>query len=94
MHHRRTYCIDFGEFRINDFFLLEYEKNLYTLQSKEPNYQNYTSVQTVFSIKHKFDVYIVDHRFSYYINFGVSKRYCFLQDTKNVMHYGLQAQNI
>ena len=45
------------------------------------------------SIKLKFNIYIVDFRSSYYIDFGVSRSYNFLQDTKNVIHYGLQAQN-
>ena len=57
-------------------------------------YQNYASVQTVLSIKLKFDMYIVDPRSSCYINFGVSRKCNFLQDAKNVTHYGLQAQNI
>ena len=48
----------------------------------ESNYENYASVQTVFSIKLKFDVYIVDRRFCYYINFGVSKRYTFYKTQK------------
>ena len=48
----------------------------------------------VLSIKLKFDMYIVDPRSSYYINFRVSRRCNFLQDAKNVIHYGLQAQNI
>ena len=37
---------------------------------------------------------IVDPRSSHYINFGVNKKYSFFQDTKNIMHYRLQAQNI
>ena len=56
--------------------------NSYTLQSNESNYQNYASVQTVLSTKLTFDMYIVNPRSSYYINFGVSRRYCFLKDTK------------
>ena len=80
IQHRPTYCIDFREFRINSFFTEAQKKVL--LQSKESNYQNYASLQTVFSIKLKFDMYIVDTRSSYYINFGVSRRHSFLQDTK------------
>ena len=94
INYRPTYYIDFGEFGINDFFLQEYQKNFYTLQSMESNYQNYASIQTVLSIKLKFDMYIADHRSSYFINFGASRRYSFLQDIKNVVHYNLQAQNI
>ena len=45
-------------------------------------------------IKTKFNMFIVDHFSSCYINFVVSRRYNFLQGTQNIMHYGLQAQNI
>ena len=45
-------------------------------------------------IKLKFDKYIVDYRSSHYINFGVSRRLSFLQDTQSVIHYGPYAQNI
>ena len=46
------------------------------------NYKNYASIQTVLSIKLKFDKYTVDHRFSYYINFDVSRRYSFFTGYK------------
>ena len=75
-------------------FLQEHKNNSYTLQSKESNNQNYVSVQKVLSIKLKFYMYIEDLRSSYYINFSVSRRHSFLQDTKNVIHYGLQSQTI
>ena len=39
-----AYCINFGEFSINSFFLHEYKKNSYALQSKESNYENSASV--------------------------------------------------
>ena len=67
----------------------------YTLPSKESNYQNYASVQTVLPIKLKFDTYTLYIPVSRTIYiFGVSRRHCFLQDTKNFIHYGLQAHNI
>ena len=75
-------------------FLQKRKKISYILQSKESNDQNYASVQTVLSIKLKFDMYIVDPHSSYYINFGVSRRCSFLQDAKNVIYYALQVQNI
>ena len=92
-HHRPTYLsilVNLGLI----VFLEEHKKISYTLQSKESNYQTYASDQTVLSIKLKFDMYIVDSRSSYYINFAVSRRYSFLQDVKSVIHYDLQAQNI
>ena len=46
------------------------------------------------SIKIKFNMFIVDHFSSYYINFGVSRRYSFFYRVQNIMHYGLQSQNI
>ena len=45
--------------------------------------------QTVLLSKLKFNMYIVESCSSCYINFGVSRRYSFLQYTKNVIHYGL-----
>ena len=59
------------------------------MQLKESNYKNYASVQTVLSIKLEFGIYIVGHHFSYYINFGLSRKDSFLQNVQNVIHYGL-----
>ena len=87
--HRSIHCIDFREFRINSlkhFFYKSTKKNPYTLQSMESNHKNYASVQTELPIKLKFDMYIVDHHSLYYINFGVSRKYSFLQDTENIIH--------
>ena len=36
--HHITYCIDFGEFRINRLFTGVQRKNSYTLQPTESNY--------------------------------------------------------
>ena len=58
-------------------FLQEQKQNSYTLQSKESNYQNYASVQRVFSTKFKFDMCIADQYSSFYINFGMSRMYTF-----------------
>ena len=85
IHYRLTYFIDFCKFRI-DSFLQEHEKNSYTLQSEESNYQNYASVQTELSIKLKFDMYIVDPRSSHYVNFDVSRRYSFYRIEKYHAH--------
>ena len=60
-------------------FLQEHKQKSYTFQYKESNYQNYASVQTMLSIQLKFDVYIVDIRSLYYINFGVSRRSIFFK---------------
>ena len=81
IHHRLTYYIDFGELGLI-VFLQEHKNNSYTLQSKESKHQNYASVQMLLSIKLKFNMHIVDPRSSHYINFGVSRRYTFLQNTK------------
>ena len=83
-----TYCMDFGEFRINCCFTGA-QKEFLHITARKSSHQNCANIQTVLSIKLKFDMYIVDPRSSYYINFGVSRRYSFLQDTKNVIHYGL-----
>ena len=42
--HRPTYCVEFGEFRINSFFYRSTKKNFYTLQPMESNYKKYASV--------------------------------------------------
>ena len=60
----------------------------------ESDYKLYASVSMVSSIKLKFNIFIVDHRSSYYINFYVSRNHGFLQDTQNVIHYDLKAQSI
>ena len=62
------------------------KKDSYTLQPMESNDKKYANVYTALSIKLKFDMCIVDHRSSYYINFSVSRTYSFLQDTQNVIH--------
>ena len=54
----------------------------------------YASAKTMLSIKLKPDMFITDHRSSYNINFAVSRRYSFLQDTENGIRYCLQVQNI
>ena len=54
--------------------------NYYALQPMESNYKKYSSVYTVPSIKLKFNKRIVYHFFSYYLNFGVSRRYSFFTD--------------
>ena len=46
IHHRSTYCSNFGEFMINSFFT-GVQKEFFALQSKDSNNQNYASVQTV-----------------------------------------------
>ena len=55
-------------------FLQEYKKEFLYITAKKWNYKNYDSVQTVLSIELKYDIYIIDHRSSYYINFGTSKK--------------------
>ena len=70
------------------------KKNSYTLQLMESSNKNYFCVQTVLSIKLKFDKYLVDYRFSCYIYFGVNRRYSFSLEAHNVIHYGHWAQNI
>ena len=84
---RFIYFVDFGKFRINNFFTC-IQKNHYTLQPIESNYKNYVSVQKKLSIKLKYHMYAVDHSSLYYIKFVVSRRHSFLQDTRNVIHYG------
>ena len=61
------------------FFLQEYKKNPYALQLMESNYKKYASVLTDL----KFDMFIVDHRPSYYINIGVSRSYNFFAGYTN-----------
>ena len=87
--HRHAYCIDFSEFRINIFILLEYKKNSYILQPMESNYKKYASVYTVLSIKLKFNMLIVDNFSSYTINFGGSRRFSFF--TGYTMYHALWA---
>ena len=53
------------------------KKNSYALQPMESNYKKYASIQMMLSIKLKFDMRSVDHPFSYYINFGVSRVHSF-----------------
>ena len=43
IRHRPIYCVDFGEFRINNF-LQESKNDSYPLQPMESNYKKYTSV--------------------------------------------------
>ena len=52
--------------------------NSYALQSMEANYNKYDSAYTMFSTKPKFDMRIVDHCSSNYINFGVSRIYIYI----------------
>ena len=73
--YRSTYCVDFGEFRINNFFYRSTKKNSYTLQLVESNYKMYASVYAMLSTKFKFDMRIVDYRSSYYLNLCV-RRIC------------------
>ena len=49
------------------------KKNSYALQPMKWNYKKYASVETVVSIKLKFNKFIIDHFFSYSINLGVSR---------------------
>ena len=41
----------------------------------------------MFQIKPKFGLCIIQHRSSYYINFGVYRRYSFIQGAQNVKNY-------
>ena len=63
--HCLTYCVEFGEFRINSFFYRSTKKNSHTLQPMESNYKEYASAYTMLSTKLKFTKFIVDHFFSY-----------------------------
>ena len=42
--YRPTYCAEFGEFRINIFFLQEHKIKSYTLQPVESNCKKYAGV--------------------------------------------------
>ena len=41
--HRLTYCVEFGEFRLNSFFTGAQKKNSHSLQPMESNYKKNTS---------------------------------------------------
>ena len=68
------YIVDFGGFSFNSF-LQEFKKEFLYITAKESNYKKYASEHTELLVKLKFDMCIVDHRSSHYINFGVSRRY-------------------
>ena len=42
--HRSTYCVDFSEFRINNFFYRSTKNNPYKLQSMKSKYKKHASV--------------------------------------------------
>ena len=55
--HHQTNLIDFGEYRMNIFFLQEFKKDLlYIMMS---NSLNCFSIQTVHSIELKFGMYMI-----------------------------------
>ena len=96
--HCSTYCIDLGEFSI-DRFLTGVQKYFWYITAKEVNYQNYANVQTVLSIKFKFDMYIIHHLPTYCIAFGDfrinSFFFFFNRSTKGILiHYSLRSQII
>ena len=68
--YRSTYCVDFGEFRINNFFYRSTKKNSYTLRPMESNSLKCSSIQTVHSIELKFGMHIIVHRLIYCVDFG------------------------
>ena len=72
--HRLIYGVDLGEFMNNSFFT-GVEKSIFMQQPMNSSYKKCANVQAVLSIKLKFDMFIVDHRSSYCINFGVSRRH-------------------
>ena len=55
------------------FFYKSRKSNSYALRNMESNYKKYASIQMVLSIELKFHMCIIDHRSSYYFNFGVSR---------------------
>ena len=59
----------------------------------ESNYKKYASVYTVFSIKLKFNKFILKYFFRTILIFVSSEGIVFLQVTQNFIYYGLQAQN-
>ena len=75
--HWPTYCVEFGEFRIDGFCFKCTKMSPYTLQPMKSNYKKHACILMVLSIKLKFDKCIADHRSSYYINFGVSRIYSY-----------------
>ena len=86
--HRQRNPIDFGECQVNWFFYRNTKKNSYTLRSMESNSLKCSSVETVHSIKPKFDMYIIDCCPTYCVDFGEFRfNSFFLQEYKKGFLY-------
>ena len=93
--HRLTYCVYFGEFRINSFFLNRNTKKYsYTLRRMESNSLKCFSTQLLHSIELKFGMYIKDRRPTYCVEFGEFRINSFFTGAqkKILMHYSLWSQ--
>ena len=94
--HRSTYCVNFDEFRINNFFYRSTKKNSYTLRPIQSNSLNCSSVQMVHSIELKLGMCIIGHRLIYCVEFGEFRINSFSTGAlKRILkHYSLWSQII
>ena len=79
--------INYGKCRKHSFLFTRIQKDSYALRSMESNCLKGSGIQTVHSIEFKFDMYIIDHRFTFRINFSEFRINSFLQEYKKIFFY-------